>query len=184
MIVLYIPNGPKNLAPIFPFINWDNVEEYYIQFVNNGSTVAKSTMNVIEDCEEDRVRIHFLTISGVIDGVTMKKVTIEHEAKSSRFEKPVSSIKSAHAISRSSVRSNDIFTCSIQVNEEDIEYYDELFDSPKAWIEWKGTQGQPDDYLPIVISDKKTEKLKEEDRFDYTLYLEFIYSKEKLSIRG
>ena len=29
-IIYLLPNGPKNLSPLFPTINWDDIEEYYI----------------------------------------------------------------------------------------------------------------------------------------------------------
>ena len=60
----------------------------------------------------------------------------------------------------------------------------DALDSPLAWLEWKGTQGQLDSYLPIKILDKKSVKHKEEDRFYYEITIEFILSQERIIMRN
>ena len=64
------------------------------------------------------------------------------------------------------------------IQEEDVDYFEELFDSPLAWLEWNN------EYLPIVIEDTKFTKRKIEDRYEYETTIDFRYSKEKIIIRN
>ncbi len=93
-------------------------------------------------------------------------------------------VKSQHSIGRFGVVSNDVVVGTAIVEEQHMDYYDELLDSPLAWLEWTGTQGQPDDYIPIVISSKKSPKFKQDDRFYYELVVEFTFSHDRSIIRN
>lgn len=186
----YIPNGPKNLATLFPLVDFDNVGRYYVEVKDtNGDVIATSPMNVqcCGCCEDDRIRINFLNSLGGIDAINFKLVTQEHESKSSEYEKPIQYPleKPEHGIGRFNVKSNDTFKVSNnEYSEEDKQWLDEILDSPIAWIQWEGTQGQDDSFIPIVILDKKFEKIKENDRFIYELIIEFKMSHEKFIIRN
>lgn len=188
--VFYIPNGPKNLASLFPQIKFDDIEEYYIQVKDDlDAVVASGNLNKQSSCcdEGEKTRVHFLNYLGGIDAVNFKLITIEHESKSDSSEVPTASplIKSVHGINRFNVNSNDNYVATtIDYTEEDQQWLDELFDSPVAWMEWKGTEGQPDEYLPIVITDKKYIKRKEEERFVYEVTMEFKFSHEKITLRN
>lgn len=185
----YIPNGPKNLAPLFPGVDFNDLDRYYVEVMDSeGDVVATSNINEIgECCEDDKIRIHFLNSLGAIDAINFVRKNQEHETKSDTRESPTQYPlnKPDHAISRFNVKSNDSFfiTCC-DYTEEDKEWLDELFDSPIAWMEWAGTQGQEDSYVPIVIIDKKFMKVKQEDRFIYEIDLEIKLSHEKFIIRN
>ena len=64
--ILYIPNGPKNLGPLFPAINFGDVAEYYVEALDSGgSPIATSTLNVIGCCcSDDKIRLHFMNYLG------------------------------------------------------------------------------------------------------------------------
>lgn len=187
---LFIPNGPKNLETLFPTVDFNNVGRYYVEVKNvNGDIVATSPINAqcCGCCDEERVRINFLNRLGGIDAIDFKLLTQEHETKSDEYETPVQYPleKPVHGIGRFNVKSNDTFMIyNKEYYEEDREWLDEILDSPVAWMQWEGTQGQPDSYMPVSILDKKFKKIKEENRFIYELILEFTLSHEKFNIRN
>lgn len=186
----YIPNGPKNLETLFPLVDFNNVGRYYVEVKNvNGDVVATSPLNIqcCGCCEEDRVRINFLNRLGAIDAIDFKLLNEEHETKSSEYETPTQYPleKPVHAVGRFDVKSNDTTKVyNKEYVEEDREWLMEILDSPVAWMQWEGTQGQDDSFIPIVILDKKMEKIKENDRFIYELIFEFKLSHEKFIIRN
>jgi hypothetical protein len=186
----FIPNGPKNLETLFPLVDFNNVGRYYVEVKDaNGDVIATSPMNIqcCGCCEDDRIRINFLNYLGGVDAIDFKLLSQEHESNSSDFEKPVQYPleKPVHGLGRFNVKSNDTFLVSNnEYTEADKDWVDELLDSPIAWLQWEGTQGQEDSYIPIVILDKKTEKVKKEDRFIYEITLEFKFSHEKFIIRN
>lgn len=186
----YIPEGTKNLQAIFPLIDFYQVAEYYVELVDILDIVVATTpINRVCGCEhaEDVVRIHFLNALGGIDAVNFKLRTKEHEAKSDSYEKPTQYPldKTVHSINRFNVKSNDThLAVTLDYNEEHFDWLDELVDSPLAWMEWAGTQGQPASFLPVVILDKKITKQKEEDRYYYEYEIEFKFSHEKFNIRN
>lgn len=187
--VFYIPNGPKNLATLFPGVNFADVEEYYLEVKDSaGTLVATTTSNRLELCaDDDRIRIHFLNYLGTVDALNFTIETIEHEARSETTEAPTTAplVRSQHAVGRFNVKSNDIYTAvTVDYDERDQDWIDELMDSPVAWLEWKGEQGQADDYLPIVVHDIKRQKRKEEERYTYEVTLQFRLSHDKFTIRN
>lgn len=183
----YIPNGPENLQSIFPALPWAEIEEYYLEVYTPASAalIATTKTMIVDSCEDD-YRIHFLNYAGAIDSVSVKLFSKEHESKSSEYEKParVPLLKSAHTLMRNNVRANDTYFAVKGTTEEEVEYYDELLDSPLAWIEWPGTQDQPTDYIPIIMLDKKSIKRKEDDRFYYEINIEFKLSNDRIIIRN
>lgn len=186
----YIPNGPKNLETLFPLVDFNNVAKYYVEVKNSsGTVIATSPMNIqcCGCCEDDRVRVNFLNGLGGIDAIDFKLLTQEHETKSSEFEKPTQYPleKPDHGVGRFNVKAGDTLRVyNKEYYEEDKDWLDEILDSPVAWMQWEGTQGQEDSYLPVVILDKKFTKIKEENRFIYELIVEFKLSHEKFIIRN
>ena len=63
-------------------------------------------------------------------------------------------------------------------------FLQELADSPKLFMEWKGIEGQADDYIPVVKIAGKFDKVKNVDEFRYQFVLEFKLSNDFLSIRN
>lgn len=185
----YVPNGPANLAALFPSIDFENVAEYYIEVLSGGTVVATTPMNYMYGCEadEDYFRIHFLNSLGGVDAVSFKMINNTHESKSDSYQKPTSYplLKTDHSIGRFNVKSNDIIKGrTVKYYEQHMEWLDELFDSPVAWIEQPDIQGQGVTYVPIIILDQKHIKMKEEDRFIYEVEIEFTFSHDKFIIRN
>lgn len=186
----YIPNGPANLEALFPSIDFAQVAEYYVEVLDSSDAVIATTpMNQICGCEDDDscFRIHFLNGLGAIDAVEFKTIEQSHEPKSDTFQKPTSYplVKTDHSIGRFNVKSNDtIRACTVQYYEQHMDWLDELFDSPTAWIELPAQQGQGATYNPILILDKKNVKRKMEDAYVYQVEVEFKFSHEKFIIRN
>ena len=189
-IIYLLPNGPKNLSSLFPTINWDDIEEYYIQALDRGdSIIATSTINKMGCCckEGEYIRIHFLNYLGTYDAMNFEHYNIIHEPESSSYEKslrfPLS--KTDTGIERFNVRSNETFQLKTSAyTEKDMDWLMELVDSPKAYIEWKGKEGQPDSYIPVIILNGKKEKQKLEERYSYEFIIEAKLSNEKIIIRN
>jgi hypothetical protein len=188
MKAIYIPAGPKNLASLFPTVNFSDVSEYFLELHNTVDAVVATTVNYqLSSCPDDSIRVHFLNSLGAIDAMNFQLISIEQESKSDSFEVATKYPlpKPDHAISRFNVKSNDTYVAkSVEYPEDQMAWVEELLYSPLAWMEWKGTQGQPDSYLPIIISDQKTFQRKEEDRFFYEATLQFKLSHEKFIIRN
>jgi hypothetical protein len=187
----YIPNGPANLATLFPAIDFSQVAEYYVEILDNGGTlVATTPMNQICGCEdcEDMIRIFFQNgAGGAIDAVNFKIIEKNHEAKSDAYQKPTQYPleKTDHAINRFNVKSNTTYKAvTIDYNEQHFDWLEELFDAPLAWIYQAAIQGQVATYVPVVILDKVFPKQKQEDRFTYQVEIEFKLSHEKFIIRN
>lgn len=188
MKVIYIPSGTKNLKSLFPALNFSDIEEYHVEIQDaSNAAVATSNSYLVESCDDDIIRIHFLNYLGTIDSVNGRRVSRQHESKSQSWERPISDVleKAAHGIQRFDVRSNELYTVRTNEFPEDkLPWLEELVDTPKAWLEWTGTQGQSDAYLPIVIADSTIEVVKEEDRYYYEVQLSFKMSNERITIRN
>jgi hypothetical protein len=185
--VYYIPNGPKNLQPHF-VPSFQDIDEYYVELKDSiGTIIATTNMNQCTQPNDDQVRIHFLNRLGTIDSILFELYDISQQVKSDQVEKPTGNplVKSVHGVGRYNISSNDtLLLRSCDVWEDDLEFYDELFSSPLAWMQWAGIQGQADDYIPIVIKDQKNQKKKAEDRFTYEVSIEVMLSHEKFIIRN
>ena len=189
-IIYLLPNGPKNLSSLFPTINWDDIEEYYIQALDRGdSIIATGTINKMGCCckEGEYIRIHFLNYLGTYDAVNFEHYSIIHEPESNSYEKslrfPLS--KTDTGVERFNVRSNETFQLKTSTyTEKDMDWLMELVDSPKAYIEWKGKEGQPDSYIPIIILNGKKEKRKLEERYNYEFTVEAKFANEKIILRN
>jgi hypothetical protein len=68
--------------------------------------------------------------------------------------------------------------------EEDMNWINEMKDSPMAWREWSGIQEQSDDYIPVVVVDGKILDVKETDRFTYEINAQITDSHEKFILRN
>lgn len=185
--VIYIPNGPKNLAGLFPDIKFRDIEQYTVQLREaSGASLCESTTNVIVLCE-DEVNVHFINYLGSIDTIPFLLIVKESESKSSEFERSTSYplVRSDHSFNRFNIKANDTFTLrTIEYSENEMEWMKELFESPLAWMEWPGQQGEPDDYLPIVVLDSKFQEVKEDERYTYEVTLACKLSHERILLRN
>lgn len=190
MKVYYIPNGPVNIQTLFPGINFRNVAEYYLEIQDNTATqIATTPINELSGgcCCDDKMRIHFLNYLGTIDCVNFKIITNEHEAKSSSSRRSVTYplVRRTHAVNRTDVKANDTYTLSTyDYGEKDMAWLDELIDSPLAFAEWGGTQGQAPDYIPVIIQDTKKITLKQDDKWSYEVIIQVKLSHDRIIIRN
>lgn len=185
----YIPMGPKNLQSVFPEINFEDIGSYYVEVKDSeGDVVATTAIATIGGCcEDDKIRLHFLNALGAIDAINMKRITKEHENKSDvrQSSETYPLDKTEHAQNRFNIKSNEKYTATTtDYTESDQEWLDELFDSPLVWIQWAGTQGQPDSFIPIRILDSKRETVKQDERWVYEVTIEFQMSHERFTIRN
>lgn len=186
----YIPFGPKNLSTIFTGVDFGSIDSYYLEIYDDSTVpvlIGQTTINKMDNCkiDPDKVRIHFVGYCGAIEALNLKLFDRQHESKSAGIQKPTTSplVVTAHSLSRINVKSNDFFSARIKVevaDESEMTFYDELLDTPLAWIEVPGKST----YYPIVIADKKSQKLKEDDRFYYEIVIDYKFSNERFIIRN
>lgn len=191
-ITFKVPTGPKNLEQIFATVDFTNVAEYYVTVVDQGSSaVILTSPRMIPDCccDESMVaRIFFLNYAGDIDGINMKRILEETETNSTSWKKanayPLE--KWDGGFYRFNVNSNETVSAETACysDEEDQEWLKELLGTPNAWVQWTGTQGQDDNYVPIIIVDGKFVTRKLEGRHTYVLQLQFKYANENLILRN
>lgn len=186
--VYYIPNGPKNIASLFPNVDFTQVSEYFISVLDTaGINVATSPVNKVCSCgPDDKVRIHFLNYLGTYDAVNFIMPKIVHEDTASEFQNALSDplSKTDTGTERFNVQSNDTYEVLLKCNETDMPWLMECKDSPKAFMEWTGTEGQSDDYLPVVIIAAKVDKLKNVNEFSYLFVMQFKLANAYNSIRN
>lgn len=182
-----LPSGPKQLAPMFA-ISFDNMEEYFLELVA-GDTTILTTPRFKRGCccTDDNVRIFFLNTLGGIDAINFRILTEETETNSESWKKPLKWPlgKFDGGKQRFNVVSNESVTAENKCYQEDSqEYLKELYGTPNAWIQWIGTQGQNDDYIPIVIKDGKFTTRKNEGRYEYVNVIEFEFANENQVLRN
>lgn len=186
MKAIYLPLGPKNLEALFPTINLRDVDQYFIEIKADETVVGTSNTVKLESCD-DHVRIHFLNQLGCIDAVNFHLFNVEMESKSATFERSLSYplVKTNHSINRYNVSSEKMHTArTVSYEEEQLIWLEELFNSPLAWIEQKGIQGQPDTYTPILIQDQKLIERKDENRFVYEIEIKYTLSNNPITLRN
>lgn len=190
MKVFNVPNGPRNIQALFPAVNFKNIAKYYLEIQDNtGVVIATTPINELQGgcCGKNAIRVHFLNYLGTIDAVNFNLALDEHETKSELIQKITSNplIKRQHGVTRYNVRSNDTLTLScIDYQESSMKWLDELLDSPLTFMEWTGTQGQADDYIPLVIQDTKKINFKQDDRWFYEVIVQVKMSHERIIIRN
>lgn len=185
----YIPDGPKNLnAGFYPDLDFTTIAEYYLEVLAGGTTIATTPILQLNgECCDDKVRLHFLNYLGAIDTINFKLSEDEHEAKSDEWQRPTPYplVKSLHGRNRFNVKANDTLDLILgDYEERDMTWIDELVDSPLAWIEWLGTEGQNDDYLPIIVLDGRVKNKKSVDPFSNDVPISITYSHDKIIIRN
>lgn len=185
---LYIPNGPKNIASRFPGIDFNDVDEYTVKVLDANNIVqVTTTINQLSNACDDTVRIHFVNYDGAIDSINLKIKTTEHDTKSETYETPlrVGADRSLHSLNRFNIKSNDTYVVTTtDYNENQMDWLQQLFDSPAAWMELHDIYFEGDVYNPVVILDGKLIKRKEDDRFTYETELSFKFSQEKIPLRN
>lgn len=189
MKAIYIPAGPKNLNKLFN-IDFREVECYYIEVLDlDGNVIATTPVYQISCCcNDEKVRVLFLSYLGAFDAVNFNKPKIMHDASSTEYQKglPIPHQYSAGGLTRNNVKANDtssaINTCYKEAN---MLWIQELIDSPLAYLEWPGIPDQDiePDYLPIGVLDKKFEKQKNDKEYNYDFSLEYKMANEVITLR-
>ena len=187
-ITFQLPAGPRNLAPIFTGVNFQNVEEYYLQLTASGAPLATTNKyKRLPVCCDEALWIFFVNYAGGIDSVPFKQILKQKETKSSTWKKALKHPlkKWDGGLQKTNVQSNEVVSAeSFFFQESDQEWLLQVVDSPNVWLLWRGTQGQPDDYLPIVISDGKFVQEKDNERYFYSLQIEFVMSNDNHTLRN
>jgi hypothetical protein len=181
-----LPSGPKNLTDLLG-IDFSTISEYHVQLLDDTDNVIVTTP-VIKVCNcEDTIRVHFESYLGRFDAVSFERVKVVHNNGSAEYKRslPDSFEKTDAGIERFNVRSNKTWEAvTYRYEEEDMDWLMECADSAKALLEWSGTQGQSDSFLPIVILNGSWEKRKFEDRFVYEFRIQFKMGNENIIIRN
>lgn len=189
MVTFLLPSGPKNLQSLFPGVDFTQVDEYFLQIQDQNSLEVLATTNNFKRscCCNDTFRIFFVNYLGAVDAINFRLATEETDVKSTTWRKPLQYplAKWDGGTQRFNVTSNESW---IGINkcfqEEDQEWLKELMATPNAWIQWFGTQGQDDDYIPVVIKDGKFITLKFEGRYEYVLEVELEMANDNIIIRN
>lgn len=184
--VFNIPAGIKNLSEVFPAVNWDNVRSYTVSVTDGASTIATTPLIRVACCPSDSIRIHFLNSLGGFDAVDFYKPKVVHEDTASQFQKPLPFplLKTDTGTERFNIKSNDTYEAKLNCHEEDMDFIRELADSPKMFLEWEGTEGQADSYIPLVKVAGKFDKLKNDLEFSYSYIIQFKLSNEYVNLRN
>lgn len=185
--IYFIPAGTKNLSRLFPSIDWSTVDSYSLHAQDaSASIIATTPRYQVDQCLERDIRIHFINSFNCIDAINFHIVTAEHDTKSDAFQAPESFPfdRTQYGIGRINISSTDSFSVyTIDYEEKDLSWMDELADSPIAWLEWTSEQGEGESYLPIVISDGKKVNRKQDERFQYEIDIDFQMSTPAKLIR-
>lgn len=184
----YIPSGPKNLHIIFPSIDWKKVANYKLTIQDSNSNQLAETplFKIGCCCDESRLRLFFLNYDGTYDGINFTRPIIDHDVTSTTYVKglnyPLN--KTDTGLERFSINANDTYIAQTNCYSlDDKDWLQQLFDSSKAFIQWEGTEGQSDSYIPVKILDTKFAKQKLED-YSYIVTVQFILSNDYINIRN
>lgn len=190
MVTFHVPSGPMNLAPLFPGVDFTQVEEYYLELIDQDDDSVVATTNSFTRgccCNDDTIRIFFVNYLGGIDAINMKRTVEELETTSAQWKKPLQypMAKWDGGTQRFNVRSNEVITAENSCYEEaDQEWLKELLASPNTWLQWIGTQSQDDDYIPVVIRDGRFITRKVEGRYLYVLQVQIEFANENIILRN
>ena len=178
-----LPNGPKN----FPSVDFSQVIDYILEYEFTSGDTLQIQNQISCCCNDDKLRIHFINYLGRVDAINFNHKEETLEVKSEKWHKSLNFplVKSDGGVRRLNVKSNETYKAINNCySEQDMQWIKELFTSPLAWIEWKGIEGQNDDYLPIFVTDKKVITRKKEGRYFYEIQIEFSMSNENIHIRN
>lgn len=174
----YLPFGTAELATLFPAVNFANLTDYFLRVENDIYTPTQ----VINTCTDKDIRILFLNYLGTMDAINMRLDLVEHATESDSFQLarvPGSLTSPSFFNNRINIRANNTYTVSTdKLEENDIPWFQELADSPKAWIQ------DGDLRVPIVIEDGSFVVRKGSARYRYQVSMKFTLSNDFLTIRN
>jgi hypothetical protein len=186
--VYFIPNGPKNLASLFPTITWRNLKEYYVEVLDDADAViATSTVNTLQDWNvDDYARVYFLNDCGTYDALNFLKPKAVLEDSASEYQTSVNSplSKSDFSANRFNVRAGRTYEVKRKSIEQEMPWLEECKRSVQSFMDWIGTEGQSDDYMSIVLLNGKMDSLKDYNDYQYDFVMQFRLSNDFFSIRN
>lgn len=213
MKVYNIPAGSANLSAMFPNLDFSNIKEYNLEgygesqcgfIVNDECFNANGEPLIINDESEggseqifhtptffvkhcsDGVRVHFINFLGKFDVMQFETINRDIATESDsyiKYQSPGDYDKRSGGAGRLNVIATTVYEVSEPVDEKDGNWLTEILSSPLAYIEWKGVQGQPSSYLPIIINDASYRNRKSSERFNYEFVLKFTIGKSKNTLR-
>jgi hypothetical protein len=184
-----IPNGLLNLSTLFP-VDFNYVKKYNIEVLDVNDVIVAGWENTIGCCcNSDLVRIHFLNYLGTFDAINFDKPKILHEASASEYVKSLKSplLPTDSGSERFGVKANDTYEARNKCYKEaDMNWVQELIDSPKVFSEYIPPPGAPitNYFYPIVMLNGKLEKQKNDREFIYDFIVQFKLSNDFITIRN
>lgn len=193
-ITFLVPAGPLNLATLFPAIDFRQVSEYYLTLVDqNGGSDTEGTILTSPVyrksccCSDDTLVLFYVNYLGQVDRIHLKKLEELTEVDSKQWKKSLQYplAKYDGGLQRYAVSSNETITGeNTCFDETDQDYLKELLATPNAWVQWTGTQGQDNDYLPVIVKDGKFVTRKSTERYNYALQIEFTFANDNHTVRN
>lgn len=184
-----LPFGPQNLKSLFPQLNWDVMQDYYVELEDsNGDVIVTTPLAVVSKSSSASgvLVLHFLNYLGRFDAIVFNNHSRSDEVKSETWTKalPVNTSKKDYGSVRRNIQARDGYAATtIAYSEKQMKWIEQLLESPLCYLQWKGTEGQADDYIPVVVGDRTMEMKKLDDRYVYEFTIEFKSSNEKISLR-
>ena len=187
--IILIGMGQKNLHNLSAgAIDFRKVADYYVcGYDNHGGILFRTPKYVIDNFyADDMIRIGFVSYTGQFDCVDFNKPKITHEDKAGEYQIALHKGFSRRdaGVKRYNITANDTYEAKLKCKETDMPWLQQLVDSPQLFMEESRTDGQPDDYIPVVKVSSKFEKLKNEREFDYELILQFKLANEIIALRN
>lgn len=190
--VFLLPSGPKNLRTPFPSVEWEKVQDYYLEVYDGISPVTWATIlttprfRVHNNRTCESVRLHFLNDLGHFDAVSFLKPRITVEDSGSEYLSPLTHPREMRdaGLERVSVRANYTYEVRRPSTPDETAWLAELKTSPKVFLEWTATEGQTDDYLPVVLQPGPMEVQKNEMEWSYETKMQFKLANEYPKIRN
>lgn len=195
-ITFFVPAGPKNMASLFPGVDFTQVDEYYLEIndtsdssPDEGVLATTNHYNRACCCSDDTIQIFFVNSVGGIDMLIFRTDQIEAITQSTQWKKPLKYplCKFDGGFQRMNVTSNRTYTAeNFCFGESDQKYLEELLASPNAWMKLKAAQEQDDDYIPIVIADGDfiVQKPNDQQRHTYVMIIKFILGNDRQILRN
>lgn len=199
--VYYIPSAPKTMKQLSTVgsvtIPWSHVLYYRCGLRYSSPLVqgfmCRSPIFYLNHNNCNHTRLRFLNYLGAYESVNFCDKEEVYSSSSSvwkqtpsRFQPPGTTDSRYNQLgtNRFNISSNEKITLTGLFKEEQLPWLKELFDSPKVFIEWEGSQGQTPDFLPIRILDNDVQTIKVDDRYEYEVSVQYTMSNENVTIRS
>lgn len=183
--VYSINGGIAALMQYIPYIDWANVIEYEVFVFDFFFQAMRQKYYIIDCCE--RVRLFFRNKLGTWDGISFEYAEETTTTESTKYQKSLPltlTTKAARGTSRMQPTQGEVVTVQCkEYGEKDQDWIKELLDTPVAYVQWAGGQGQGYGLLPVNILDSEIKTLKNGDRYEYLLILKYEISNRTPSLR-